>query len=207
MDAVVAHTILRIDAQIDRISAEQGDGSHDCQLLSGIRDDFAILFSLVSYPRAMIQFDYFCRRLARLMDYNPPLKTKAWRDLQQGLLCLLRRDTTSVDKHNYTRFASLLKLEGRMEERQAQFRKTVGKLNSLDEPLELHRNFLDRHLRKGLSLHSTLQVRNLIENVEDFLLHVYQPIIISAKMRHETLSTPRSDHRPTFRRHFIRLPI
>ena len=172
MDEAVIRAINRINQDIEKLSAEQGLESDDCQKLIAARDDLAILYSLV--PSTKDLYALFCRRLARLMDYNESFKTRDWDYLHQELLYVLQEYYIPLEEQDYTKFSSLFKLEGVLQQREMQSQKTVGEFKNFHELVQTHRDFLDQYLPRCISLHSKLQVEGLVENVEDLLRNHYQ---------------------------------
>ena len=172
MYVVVIRAIDRINQDIEKLSAKGGVGSDNCQELSAVRDGFEIFLSLV--PSPIDVYRLFCRRLARLMDYNESFKTRDWDYLHKELLYVLQKDDGPFEEQDYTKFSSLLELEGVLQQREMQSRMAVGEFKNFHELVQIHRDFLDQYLRRCLSLHSKLEVKGLVENVEDLLRSHYQ---------------------------------
>lgn len=119
----------------------------------------------------------FCRRLERLVNYKIiPIESECnfWTDVHKDLLYVLYGLDVKQDDPRRELFMATMELEGKLEQRESQFVMNFGKRKHLCELLCLHQEILDEYLQKCISFHSKVQVRNLIDNVDDLLSCTYE---------------------------------
>ena len=132
-----------------------------------INDDFARLF---------------CRRLRQLINYIPndtENQCEFWTDIYEDLHYLLSGPNVNEDRHKWKRFLATMELAGELDKRRLQFKITFGQRKCFSELLSIHRIDIDQYLQSCVSLHSKVQVRNLIDSIDDLLYCTYQQTEVS----------------------------
>jgi hypothetical protein len=117
----------------------------------------------------------FCRQLKRLMDYNNyNLDYKFWLHLNDYLIYVLDEpESRVIGNTSQELFQKSIAFEEELERRQRQFQLKIPKQKNLDEFFAEHKEPIEKYIQECERFHSTLQLTNLIENIDDFLRENY----------------------------------
>lgn len=170
-------------------------------------DEESHLIAFRDYLNSMSDYDLtttdwsrlFFRRLTRLLNYNKTIPFLMCYGLHNDMLCMLNNKKADKDSFYFTDFLKKMELEGKLEQRETQFKKIYGDRKSLEKLVETHRNLLGEYLQTCISFHSMLQVPGLIENVNDLLYNCFQ-------QKNITLSSQSKERLETRLKH-IEIPL
>ncbi|UJR17613.1 hypothetical protein I4U23_004509 [Adineta vaga] len=107
------------------------------------------------------------QQLARMMDCNESLDRQFWLEIHQDIRYLLDKLHTEQNHRYWARFQARMKLEEKIQERRRQFEEMYGERKTLYELCVEHRHFLLGYLQKCISIHSKIEICNLIENIDE----------------------------------------
>ncbi len=112
----------------------------------------------------------FCRQLNRLMNYNTSLSDYFWTGLHDDIYYVLEGPNGKQNVGNtWEHFLKKLKFELELEKRAFQFRQTFGERMTFYQLFCKHKSFFQAYLSKCISLHSKIEVRGLVQNLDDLL--------------------------------------
>ena len=143
----------------------------------------------------------FCRQLNRLIDNNKSLTEYFWNELHDDIIYVLEGPNYELDKDNswdqlihslkierqmrqrascviqitgdtWGRFLQRMEFERKLKQREFDFNQSK-ELKSLHHLFSRHETFLKEYLQKCISLHSKVEVKGLIEDIDDLLCRNY----------------------------------
>ncbi len=130
----------------------------------------SLLRLLESKPNDNNWSHLFCRRLSRLMDNGLLLMKDLYIvELHDDISYILNESSVRHDERNWMCFLARMKFEAELEQREMQIRHSIGTVKKLNQLYLEHGDFLITYIQKCISLHSKVQVRKLIENVDHLL--------------------------------------
>ncbi|CAF4000236.1 unnamed protein product, partial [Rotaria sp. Silwood1] len=116
----------------------------------------------------------FCRQLKRLMDSNESIRDDIWRQWHLALFYIIEDPNGEQDKgNNWERFLERMNFERELKQRELQFQEQFKERKDLSQLFCEHNEFFKEYFQKCISFHSKVQVRGLINNIDDLLSKVY----------------------------------
>jgi len=117
-------------------------------------------------------YQLYCRRLGRLVDNHLLLMKDICIELYDDISYVLGETSVRHNHWNWTRFLARMKFEGQLEQRELQMRHSIDRFKKLDDLLFEHNDLLTAYLQKCISLHSKIEIPELIDNID----HLISPI-------------------------------
>jgi hypothetical protein len=125
----------------------------------------------------------FGRQLKRLLNRDGSPPKDFWIQLHNDILYVLEKLNGAQDRNDsWTGFLEKMKFESELKQRKLQFNQTFGKQKRLHQLISENLDFFKKYLEKCISLHSTLEVRGLFENINDIFHHNFEQIDIEKRL-------------------------
>ena len=113
---------------------------------------------IIKFDKFYLFAQFFALDSSR-MEWNPNYCQRIMRNMS---------DNDNRITHHYLIYQHD-KIPDLFKERELQFQKTFGKQKTWQQIFSEHKEFLEKYLQKCIFLHSTVQVPDLIENIDDLL--------------------------------------
>lgn len=175
MDEVINRATNSINQILETLSKSSSHYEHfaTCESLKNTR--YLLTKLCISNPSENIEWTrLFFRRLKRFLDYHEPLSVEFWIQLHDDIFYVLHEPNDAQKEGiKWKCFLENMKVEGKLEQRELQFNQSFKERKDLRYLLCEHTKFFKEYLDRCISLHSKVQVRGLIENVDD-LRRIFQ---------------------------------
>jgi hypothetical protein len=120
------------------------------------------------------QIRLFCRQMSRLLTYNESISVELAMEWHDDTLCIINDPNINpLTNDSRKRFLEKMDFERQLEQKKEQFQTEFRARKSFKDLFAEHQDFFSNYLRKCLSLHSTIRVLGLVENVDDLLSRTF----------------------------------
>ena len=111
-------------------------------------------------------YQLFCRRLDRILTNRLIVSRDLCVELYDDISYVLNKPSYRHNNWNWTCFLARMTFEAELEQRELQVKNSIGTLKELHELYLKHNDVLMAYVQKCISLHSKVEVRELIDNID-----------------------------------------
>ncbi|CAF1509778.1 unnamed protein product [Adineta ricciae] len=174
MSEIIARAINSIDYLLEKDTLKLVVHGHT---LMDIRDLFIKLNSTENEWTEL-----FCRQLDRVMSTNKKLLEDYWINLYDDIIYALKgpNGETSMGE-NWNNFLKKITNEKKRMQREKQFQQKFEKRKTFKELVNEKAKFINEYLHNCIYVYSKIQIDDLIENINDFVLDNCQLNDVSIK--------------------------